>query len=82
QEESVPDSEPVGCFIIAQYCSIPTVRRAIEPYIGKIRFALVYSAADGMVTTIPILNNELVTDESYYGEQTLEDLKIWTRRRR
>ena len=82
QEESVPDSEQVGCFIIAQYCSIPTVRRAVEPYIGKIRFALVYSAADGMVTTIPILNNELVTDESYYGEQTLEDLKIWTRRRR
>lgn len=82
QEESIPDNEPVGCFIITKYCSIPTVRKAIEPHAGKIRFALVYSTADGLLTTIPIKGKELMADETYYGEQKLEELKIWTRRRR
>jgi len=81
-EERIPDNEPVGCFIITKYCSIPTVRKAIEPHAGKIRFALVYSTADGLLTTIPLRGKELITDETYYGEQKLEDLKIWTRRRR
>ena len=82
QEERIPDNEPVGCFIITKYCSIPTVRRAIEPHVEKIRFALVYSTADGLLTTIPIRGKELITDEAYYGEQKLEELKIWTRRKR
>jgi hypothetical protein len=82
QEERIPDNEPVGCFIITKYCSIPTVRKAIEPHAGKIRFALVYSTADGLLTTIPIKGKELMADETYYGEQKLEELKIWTRRRR
>lgn len=82
KEQSVPDSEPIGCFITAQYCSIPTVRKAIAEHIGKIKFALVYSAADGLLTTIPVINNDLCTDVNYYGEQKLDDLKIWTRRRR
>lgn len=81
-EERIPDNEPIGCFIITKYCSIPTVRKAIEPHVGKIRFALVYSTADGLLTTIPLRGKELITDETYYGEQKLEDLKIWTRRRR
>lgn len=82
QEERIPDNEPVGCFIITKYCSIPTVRKAIEPHAGKIRLALVYSTADGLLTTIPIKGKELMADETYYGEQKLEELKIWTRRRR
>ncbi len=81
-EERIPDNEPVGCFIITKYCSIPTVRKAIEQHVGKIRFALVYSTADGLLTTIPMRGRELITDETYYGEQKLEDLKIWTRRKR
>jgi len=82
EHEAVPDNEPVGCFIITKYCSIPTVRKAIEPHISKVRFALVYSSADGLLTTIPVKNKELMADEAYYGEQKLEDLKIWTRRKR
>lgn len=82
QEEKIPDNELVGCFIITNYCSIPTVRKAIEPHAGKIRFALVYSTADGLLTTIPVNGRELLVDETYYGEQKLEELKIWTRRKR
>ena len=82
KEISAPDSELVGCFITAKYCSIPTVRKAITEHVGKIKFVLVYSASDGMLTSIPVINNDLCTDVNYYGEQKLEDLKIWTRRRR
>ena len=82
QEERIPDNEPVGCFIITKYCSIPTVRKAIDPHAGNIRFAVVYSTADGLLTTIPLRGGELVANEAYYGEQKLEDLKIWTRRKR
>lgn len=82
QQEQIPDNELVGCFIITKYCSIPTVRKTIEQYKGKMRFALVYSTADGLLTTIPIQGGNLMTDEAYYGEQKLEELKIWTRRRR
>lgn len=81
-EEKIPDNEPVGCFIITKYCSIPTVRKAIEPHVGRIRFALVYSTAEGLLTTIPMHGRDLITDETYYGEHKLEDLKIWTRRKR
>ena len=82
QQETIPDNELVGCFIITKYCSIPTIRKSIETHVGKIRFVLVYSTSDGMLTTIPIRDRELITDEIYYGEQKLEDLKIWTRRKR
>lgn len=81
-EEKIPDNELVGCFIITKYCSIPTVRKAIEPHADKIRFALVYSTADGLLTTIPVKGRELLADETYYGEQKLEELRIWTRRKR
>lgn len=82
KDKAVPDNELVGCFITAQHCSIPTVRKAIAEHIDTIRFVLVYSAADGALTSIPVINKELCTDENYYGEQPLEDLKIWTRRKR
>jgi hypothetical protein len=62
--------------------SYPTIKNAIASYLDKIKFVLVYSIADGMLTSIPVIANELCTDESYYGEQPLEELKIWTRRKR
>ena len=82
KNESVPDNELVGCFLIASHCSIPTIRRAVSSYMGKIKFVLVYSTTDGVLTSIPVVNQDICTDDKYYGEQKLEDLKIWTRRRR
>lgn len=82
KNESVPDNELVGCFLIASHCSIPTIRRAVSRYMGKIKFVLVYTTTDGMLTSIPVVNQDICTDDKYYGEQKLEDLKIWTRRRR
>ena len=80
--ESVPDNELVGCFIMATHCSIPSIRKGIGNYLDRIKFVLVYTASDDLLTSIPVVNRELCTDGSYYGEQKLEDLKIWTRRKR
>jgi hypothetical protein len=80
--ESISDNELIGCFVLANHCSIPSIKKAIANYLDKIKFVLVYSKTDGLVTTIPIISNDLCTDETYYGEQLLEELKIWTRRKR
>ena len=80
--EAIPDNELIGCFVTATHCSIPSIRKVIAPYLNKVKFALVYTASDDLLTTIPITNMDLCTDGNYYGEQKLEDLKIWTRRKR
>ena len=81
-EQSVADEEALGCFVVASHCSIPTVRRTVTAYLDKVRFILVYTAADDLLTTIPVVDHELCGDEDFYGEQKLEDLKTWTKRRR
>lgn len=80
--ETEPDNELLGCFVMVSHCSIPSVRKAIADYLNKINFVMVYSTVDGSLTTIPVIFKDLCTDEKYYGEQQLEDLKIWTRRKR
>ena len=80
--DSMQDNELVGCFIMATHCSIPSIRKAIAGYVNKIKFVLVYNTTDGFVTSIPVFNSEICMDENYYGDQQLEDLKIWTRRKR
>jgi hypothetical protein len=80
--EPASGNDLVGCFIIATHCSIPSLRKTLARYIAKIKFVLVYSTTDGLLTSIPIVNGDICADEKYYGEQQLEDLKIWTRRKR
>ena len=72
-----PKLSLAGCFVSAPHCSIPTVRRAVQDYLDRIHFVLVYTPNDGLLTTIPVLNGDLTTEEAYYGEQKLEDLKNW-----
>lgn len=76
------DHEVIGAFIITTHCSIPSVRKALAGLLNGNGFVLVHSTADGLLTSIPIVDNDLCTDPNYYGEQQLEDLKIWTRRKR
>ena len=72
----------IGCFVTAQHCSIPSVRKYVADRLDEIKFVLVYTPADGLVTSIPVLGNDLSTEIGYYGEQKLEDLKQWTKRGR
>ena len=80
--DSEQDLDTIGCFVIVTHCSIPSVRKALANRLGKIGFVLVYSTTDGLLTSIPVINNDLCIDQNFYGEQQLEDLKIWTRRKR
>ena len=80
--EVVPDNELIGCFMTVTHRSIPSIRKSIGYLLGRVNFVLVYTASDDLLTSIPVVNHDLSTDESFYGEQKLEDLKIWTRRKR
>ncbi len=81
EQVSDKDVEPklslTGCFVSAPHCSIPTVRRAVQGYLDRIRYVLVYTPTDGLLTTIPVLNGDLCTEQEFYGEQNLEELKTW-----
>ncbi len=80
--ETAPDNDMLGCFVVASHCSIPSIRKVVAGHLNKIRFVLVYTATDGLLTSIPVINQEISGNDAYYGEHKLEDLKIWTRRRR
>ena len=82
KSDVVSDNKTIGCFVVSAHCSIPSIRKIVAQYLDKISFVLVYTATDGMVTSIPVQNHDLCNNEEYYGEHLLEDLKIWTRRKR
>lgn len=79
--EQADDKDLLGCFVVDAHCSIPSIRKAVEDCLDKIMFVLVYQPTTGMLTSIPVVDSELSTEESNYGEQKLEDLKIWTRKK-
>ena len=72
----------IGSFIVEQHCSIPSVRKYVEGRLDQIKFVLVYTPSDGLLTSIPVIGGDLGTDIRYYGEQKLENLKQWTKRSR
>ena len=79
--EQVDDKDLLGCFVVDAHRSIPSVRKAVENCLDKIMFVLVYQPTTGVLTSIPVVDSELSTEESNYGEQKLEELKIWTRKK-
>lgn len=81
KEEAIPDNDVLGCFMIGSHRSLPTIRKAISNA-DKIQFVLFYSTSDKMLTAIPVVDGQLSVEENYYGEEKLEELKIWTRRKR
>ena len=82
QAKHEPDNEVLGCFINGSHCSIPTIKRIISNDFRKIRFILFYSTSEDVLSSIPVIDGQISMDETYYGEIKLENLKIWTRRKR
>nr|MCR4959511.1 hypothetical protein [Prevotella sp.] len=80
--ESEPNLSLVGCFVAAPHCSIPTIRRAVLNYLDRIHFVLVYTPSDSLLTTIPVVNGDLVVEREFYGEQRMEILKTWIKQGR
>ncbi len=82
KSESSTDNDMLGCLVIGTHCSIPSISKAIAAYANRVHFVLFYSSSQETLTTIPVNNKQLSTDEKFYSEEKLEDLKIWTRRKR
>ncbi len=80
--EQSTDNDMLGSLVIGTHRSIPSIRKAISNYSDKVRFVLFYSLSQETLTTIPIDNLQLSMDEKFYSEEKLEELKIWTRRKR
>ena len=81
-KEKEENMENVGCFVVAPHLSIPSVRKLVGDKIGQYEFVLVYTPNDGVLTSIPVMADDLCSYESYYGSQKLEDLKLWTKNNR
>lgn len=80
---STTDNDLLGCLVIGTHCSIPSIRKVISNHAAKIKFILFYSTSDETLISIPMDdNNQPSMDDNYYSEETLENLKIWTRRKR
>jgi hypothetical protein len=82
KEERVVDNELLGCLVAGTLRSIPSIKKAVGESIDRIKFVMFYSERDGVLTTIPVIDKQLMMEEEFYSEETLEDLKIWTRRKR
>lgn len=82
KEEKVVDNELLGCLVAGTLRSIPSIKKAVGESINRIKFVMFYSEKEGVLTTIPVINKQLAMEEEFYSEETLEDLKIWTRRKR
>lgn len=77
-----PNSGIIGTLVSMTNLSLPTLQRIINEQLTELDFVLVYSTKSSTITAIPIENGEPMADTRYYNEVNLEDLKIWTRRKR
>ncbi len=82
KSEPTPENDMLGCLVIGTHCSIPSISKAIAANSSRVNFVLFYSISQETLTTIPVNNMQLSMDEKFYSEEKLEDLKIWTRRKR
>ena len=77
-----PAAGVIGCLVSATYMSLPTIQRQVVDECRNLSFVLVYSSRQMTLTAIPVVNGELLTNENFYGDETIDNLKIWTRRKR
>lgn len=77
-----PATGIIGCLISMMHMSFPTIQRHIANESRTISFVMVYSHKQMSLTTIPVINGEMLTDERFCDDVNIDDLKIWTRRKR
>lgn len=71
-----------GYLIVGNHLSIPSIKKLVGSSLGNIHFVLFYSLIDVDITCIPVIEGEITMDEEFYSKLQLEELKIWTRRKR
>jgi hypothetical protein len=72
----------IGILVNVSHMSLPTIQRLVSAEIVKPDFIMAYSSRQDSLTIIPTVDGKLLDDEKYYGEVSIDDLKIWTRRKR
>lgn len=72
----------IGCLICMTHMSLPSIQRLVARDIASLSFVMVFSSRLMSLTTIPVINGELLSDDQFYGDVNIDDLKIWTRRKR
>ena len=77
-----PGTGVIGCLISMTHMSFPTIQKLVAGESVNMSFVMVYSSKQLSLTTIPVINGELLPDEQFYGDVNIDDLKIWTRRKR
>lgn len=77
-----PGAGVIGCLVSMTHMSFPTIQRLIARDSANLSFVMVYSSKQMTLTTIPVVRGELLPDEQFYGDVNIDDLKIWTRRKR
>ncbi len=77
-----PTAGVIGALMSVPHFSLPTIQRLLTGKCSDLSFVLVYSSKQLSLTAIPVINNRLATDEELYSDETIDDLKIWTRRKR
>lgn len=82
KDDAKPTAGVIGVLLNVTHMSLPTIQRLVATESANLSFVMVYSSRQNTVTTIPVINGDLITDEHFYGEETIDDLKIWTRRKR
>lgn len=82
REKETPSTGTLGCLISMTHMSFPTIQKVMTNINTCISFIMVYSSKQMTLTSIPVVNGEPLADEQYYGDVNIEDLKIWTRRKR
>ena len=81
-EKKEDGMQQIGCFVVTPHLSLPSVRKAVAGKLNQYKFVLVYTPSDGILTSIPVMADDLCSYDSYYGTQKLEDLKLWTKKGR
>lgn len=82
KDSGKPVTGVLGCLVSVTHMSLPTIQRLIASVGGNVGFVLVYSSKLMTLTSIPLINGEIITDERFYEDINIDDLKIWTRRKR
>lgn len=80
--DSEADCEVEGCFIVGDTFDASMAQMEVARSGHDIKFVLYYLTYDDTLWAIPVVDGRVLTDASMYGHNTLNDLKIWTRRKR
>lgn len=77
-----PKAGVMGAVVCTTVFNVDEVKRFLGAECAGMHFVMAYSSVSQTVTTIPVENGRMLTDSQFFGVEKIDDLKIWTRRKR